>query len=195
MKTIYVIRHAKAKGQPFHAPLTEDGKQQALELADFLGKRSIEAVYSSPFVRALETIGPFAKQSGLLIQEDERLGERVLSDRDLPDWMDRLKESFEDFSLALPGGESNGQAMERANAFIEDILKKEEDHVVCVSHGNLSTLLLRLFDEKFGYDELFALSNPDVYEVIVEDEGAAVRRIWVQEEEQIRGIQVESNHV
>ncbi|MGG1628662.1 histidine phosphatase family protein [Rossellomorea sp. NRS-1567] len=178
MKTIYLVRHAKAEGQPFHSPLTEVGKQQAVELAAFLENRSIEAIYSSPFVRAIETIAPFAKQTPLPIQEDDRLGERVLSARELPDWMEKLKDSFDDFSLVLPGGESNQQAMERARSFIENVLEKEEDHVVCVSHGNLTTLLLRLFDEKYGYDELFALSNPDVYVVKVEGDEAIVQRIW-----------------
>ncbi|PFA63911.1 histidine phosphatase family protein [Bacillus sp. AFS015802] len=178
MKRIYIVRHAKAEGQPFHAPLTEDGERQAVQLAAFLENRSIQAIYSSPFVRALDTIKPFADRSGLTIQEDGRLGERVLSDQDLPDWMEKLKMSFEDFSLSLPGGESNQMAMERARAFVEEVVKSEEDHIVCVSHGNLTTLLLRLFDEKYGYEELFALSNPDVFVVELEGEEASVQRIW-----------------
>ena len=152
--------------------------EQAIHLASFLEKRSIQAIYSSPFVRAIETIAPFAKQTGLTIREDDRLGERVLSDQDLPDWMEKLKKSFEDFSLSLPGGESNQKAMERAKSFVDEVLTKEEDNIVCVSHGNLTTLLLRLFDDKYGYEELFALSNPDVYLVTVEESKASVQRIW-----------------
>lgn len=178
MKTIYLVRHAKAEGQPFHAPLTEAGESQAVQLAAFLENRSVQAIYSSPFVRALETIKPFAERSGLLIQEDDRLGERILSDQDLPDWMERLKESFEDFTLSLPGGESNQMAMDRAKNFIDEVMEKKDDHIVCVSHGNLTTLLLRLFDETYGYDDLFALSNPDVYIVKVEENSASVQRIW-----------------
>ena len=178
MKTIYIVRHARAAGQPFHAPLTEEGEQQAVQLATFLESRSIQAVYSSPFIRAKDTIAPFAKRSGLTVQEDDRLGERVLSDQDLPDWMERLKNSFDDFSLSLPGGESNQMAMERARSFVDEVLKKQEDRIVCVSHGNLTTLLLRLFDDSYGYSELFALSNPDVYIVEVGEARASVRRIW-----------------
>ncbi|MCR8847046.1 histidine phosphatase family protein [Rossellomorea sp. SC111] len=178
MKEIYIVRHAKADGQPFHAPLTEDGERQARQLASFLENRSIQAIYSSPFIRALDTIAPFAERSGLRVQEDKRLGERVLSDEDLPDWMEKLKMSFEDFSLSLPGGESNKMAMERARSFLDEVMGKEEDHVVCVSHGNLTTLLLRLFDENYGYNELFALSNPDVYIVRLEGDRASVQRIW-----------------
>jgi 2,3-bisphosphoglycerate-dependent phosphoglycerate mutase len=55
---------------------------------------------------------------------------------------------------------------------------KEEEHIVCVSHGNLTTLLLKLFDESYGYNELFALSNPDVYIVRLEGDRASVQRVW-----------------
>ncbi|BCB04636.1 histidine phosphatase family protein [Bacillus sp. KH172YL63] len=178
MKTIYIVRHAKAEGQQVQAPLTEEGEAQAVRLASFLENRSIQAIYSSPFFRAEKTIEPFARQSGLKVSFDDRLGERILSEKDLPDWKEKLKESFDDFSLSLPGGESNQMAMDRARSFVDDITSKKEDSIVCVSHGNLTTLLLRLFDEKYGYDELFALSNPDVYMVKIEENGASVQRIW-----------------
>ncbi|MCC5800298.1 histidine phosphatase family protein [Rossellomorea vietnamensis] len=178
MKEIYIVRHAKAEGQPFHASLTGEGERQALQLASFLENRSIQAIYSSPFKRALDTIAPFADRSGLRVQEDDRLGERVLSDQDLPDWMEKLKMSFEDFSLSLPGGESNQMAMERARSFVDEVMGKEEEHIVCVSHGNLTTLLLKLFDESYGYNELLALSNPDVHLVRLEGDRASVQRVW-----------------
>ncbi|WP_034758137.1 histidine phosphatase family protein [Rossellomorea vietnamensis] len=178
MKEIYIVRHAKAEGQPFHASLTMEGERQARQLASFLENRSIQAIYSSPFKRALDTIAPFADRSSLRVQEDNRLGERVLSDQDLPDWMEKLKMSFEDFSLSLPGGESNQMAMERAGSFVDEVMGKEEEHIVCVSHGNLTTLLLKLFDESYGYNELFALSNPDVYLVRLEGDRASVQRVW-----------------
>jgi 2,3-bisphosphoglycerate-dependent phosphoglycerate mutase len=176
MKTIYIVRHAKAFGQAFHASLTAEGEEQAQHLSSFLGEYPIQAIYSSPFKRTLQTIHPFSDYSGVPVQADERLGERILTEKDLPDWKDRLRESFEDFSLAFPGGESNEQGMARASSFIEDVLKRTEDHIVVVSHGNLTTLLLRYFDEKYGYDELFALSNPDVY--LVQAGEGLVRRIW-----------------
>ncbi|MCA1054738.1 histidine phosphatase family protein [Rossellomorea aquimaris] len=176
MKTLYIVRHAKAEGQDFHAPLTREGEEQAGQLASFLKEYPVEAIFSSPFKRTLQTIQPFADCTGIPIKEDERLGERILSERDHPDWKEMLRKTFEDFSLSFPGGESNEQGLGRASSFIEDMLKSKEDHIVVVSHGNLTTLLLRYFDEKYGYDELFALSNPDVYLVEV-DEGL-IRRIW-----------------
>jgi 2,3-bisphosphoglycerate-dependent phosphoglycerate mutase len=176
MKTIYIVRHAKAVGQPFHAPLTQEGEEQARCLVSFLEKYPVEIIYSSPFKRTLQTIQPFAERKGISIHKDDRLGERILSETDLPDWKDKLRESFEDFSLVFPGGESNEEGMKRAASFIEDILKQEENHIVVVSHGNLTTLLLRCFDKNYGFDELFALTNPDVYLVKVDED--RVERVW-----------------
>ncbi len=178
MKKIYIVRHAKAEGQPFHSRLTKEGEQQAHDLASFLENRGIQAIYSSPFIRAVQTISPFSERSGLAVHQDERLQERVLSDENFDDWEDKLKLSFDDFSLVYSGGESNEQGMQRAVSFINELLNKEESTVVIVSHGNLTTLLLRFFDDTFGFDHLLELSNPDVYVVNLENQVVKVERIW-----------------
>lgn len=179
MKTFYIVRHAKAEGQPFHARLTDEGKRQAENLAKFLSSFPIERIISSPFVRAKETIEPYAKKMGLTIELDDRLGERVLSTTRFSDWKERLKKSFEDFSLTFEGGESNQQGFDRAKSLIEELLSSSSQHIVLVSHGNLTTLLLKYFDDSYGFEHLLKLTNPDVFQVICKDRGTfEVKRIW-----------------
>ncbi|UII54750.1 histidine phosphatase family protein [Cytobacillus spongiae] len=179
MKKIYVVRHAKAEGQPFEAALTEKGARQAEELVGFFSGKKIDRIYSSPFIRAVHTIKHVAEAHNLEIIEDDRLGERVLSEGPLEDWLEKLKASFEDFTLFFNGGESNKVAMERAQSIIKEVLEQDASDIVLVSHGNLSTLLLRSFDERYGFDSLMALSNPDVFEILIEDnENTTVSRIW-----------------
>lgn len=178
MKTFYIIRHAKAEGQPFSAKLTDRGRKQAQMLIAFFKDKEINRIYSSPFVRALETIKPLAESRNLDIIEDKRLGERVLSSVNYEDWQDKLKESFSDFELVFEGGESHSSGMERAASILKDLIASEEDHIVLVSHGNLSILLLRYFDEKVGFDHLMKMSNPDVFEIKGTHEGAVWKRIW-----------------
>ncbi|WP_284521660.1 histidine phosphatase family protein [Cytobacillus pseudoceanisediminis] len=103
MKTFYVVRHAKAEGQPFSARLTESGREQALKLIDFFKDKEINRIYSSPFVRAMETIRPLAQSRNLEIVEESRLGERVLSSILFDDWQEKLKQSFSDFELVFEG--------------------------------------------------------------------------------------------
>ncbi len=40
------------------------------------------------------------------------------------------------------------------------------------------TLLLKRFDDRFGFAQWQALMNPDVYRVTVTAGGAAVTRLW-----------------
>ncbi|MCS0672350.1 histidine phosphatase family protein [Cytobacillus firmus] len=178
MKTFYIVRHAKAEGQPFSARLTESGREQALKLIDFFKDKEINRIYSSPFVRAMETIRPLAQSRNLEIVEESRLGERVLSSILFDDWQEKLKQSFSDFELVFEGGESHSSGMERAASLLDELIASSENHIVLVSHGNLSTLLLRYFDENAGFEHLMKMSNPDVFEIKADSEGAAWKRIW-----------------
>lgn len=178
MKTIYLVRHASAAGQPVDAPLTEQGRKQALMLVTFFKQKEIDIIYSSPFKRALDTIKPLSDSREIKVIEDSRLGERVLSTVNFEDWRDKLKQSFDDFDLVFEGGESHSGGMERAKSLIEDLLCSEDDHILLVSHGNMTTLLMRYFNESFGYDCLMEMTNPDVFELVVSNEKTILNRIW-----------------
>jgi len=114
MKRLYIVRHCSAMGQVADAPLTNDGREQANLLSDFLIRQEIDAIISSPFVRALQSIEPFAKRANLHAQVDERLSERVLSSKPMDNWLDCLKQTFLEFELAFDGGESSRCRTRRA---------------------------------------------------------------------------------
>ena len=97
MKKIIVIRHCSATGQKRDAELTTDGKDQANTLATFLLENhlQIDHIISSPFVRAIDSIRPYALQANLSIQEDERLTERILSNVPMDDWMQKLESTLQ----------------------------------------------------------------------------------------------------
>ncbi|WP_423407320.1 histidine phosphatase family protein [Heyndrickxia sp. MSNUG] len=178
MKTVYLVRHASAEGQPIDAPLTEQGRKQALALVEFFKQKEIDLIFSSPFKRAIDTIKPLSDSKKINIIEDSRLGERVLSTVSFEDWRDKLKQSFDDFDLVFEGGESHTAGMERAKSLLEDILCSNDENILLVSHGNMTTLLMRYFNESFGYDCLMEMTNPDVFELVVSDEKTILKRIW-----------------
>ncbi|WP_409297929.1 histidine phosphatase family protein [Peribacillus sp. SCS-26] len=177
-KKIYLIRHAKAEGQPFGAPLTSEGREQAEKLIPFFKGRELNRIISSPFMRAVETIRPLALHRGLPIEQDARLAERVLSSTMHDNWKELLKHSFLDMDSVLEGGESNSAALLRVESLLNELILTEEKAIALVSHGNLSTLMLHYFDRSFGYDELMRMTNPDVFEINVTNESAAIERIW-----------------
>ncbi len=173
-KTIYLVRHCKATGQEPGALLTGDGEEQARKLAGFFQDKQIRHIISSPFTRAIKSIEPAADSLSLGIEIEDRLAERVLSTENLPDWMERLKESFQDLDMKLSGGESGMEATERGMA----VLASASDRTVLVTHGNLLGLMLKQIDKTYGYEEWKNFSNPDVYQVEMEGNALHAIRIW-----------------
>jgi 2,3-bisphosphoglycerate-dependent phosphoglycerate mutase len=175
---LYLVRHCQAEGQAPEAPLTAVGRAQAEQLADFLESANIRHIVSSPFARARRSIEPLARRLGIPIEIDVRLAERVLCPEPIPDWRGRLRASFDDPDLCLPGGESARTATERGVAAIRDALRAHDGPVILVTHGNLLALLLRHFDGRVGFDEWQALTNPDVFRVSIGGSGGRIHRVW-----------------
>ncbi|WLD94616.1 histidine phosphatase family protein [Alkalihalobacillus sp. AL-G] len=179
MKNIYIVRHCKAEGQAADAPLTALGVIQSKELAQFLSDKNIEHIVTSPYERAVQTIQPFADEQGIEMALDNRLEERVLSSETRSDWMEMLRKTYDDLELCYEGGESSNMAMVRAVAVVEDVLKRPGRNSVIVTHGNLMSLLLKHFDERIGFEEWKALTNPDVYELRIENRTTSIERVWL----------------
>lgn len=175
---LYIVRHCEAEGQAFGAGLTNEGFKQAQELVGFFSNKGIEKIISSPYKRAVDTITPLAKANRIEIKIDDRLSERVLSTRNLPDWQEKLKQSFTDLDMVMEGGESSKQAMERVLKVVDEQKKVEEEEIVLVTHGNLLALLLKQYLPSFGYKDWETLSNPDVYLIETDQETTTVKRLW-----------------
>ncbi|MBB6673714.1 histidine phosphatase family protein [Cohnella nanjingensis] len=180
MKNVYLVRHCQAEGQAPDAPLTDEGNRQALRLASFLADREIDCLISSPYERAYRTVQPLAERLGIEVVLDARLTERVLSAENHPAWRDRLRETFADLDLRYEGGESSREATGRAVGVVDEVLRGAYRDAVIVSHGNLISLLLKHFDDRIGFEEWAALSNPDVYRLVFADDTPSIRRIWTE---------------
>ena len=88
-----------------------------------------------------------------------------------------LESTFTNIDIAFSGGESTKQATDRAISLIQDILKLEHDTTLLVTHGNLLTLILRHFDPSIGFHEWKTLTNPDIYEITL-NEQSTIKRLW-----------------
>jgi len=164
LENIYIVRHCEAQGQPPEARLTEKGLQQANELAAFFADKKIDRIITSPYKRAIDTMQPFATKVNVEIELDERLTERVLSTKNLPDWLEKLEASFEDLDLKYDDGESSREAMNRIVEVVDDVINTDDhQNTIIVTHGNLMSLLLKHFNQEFGFEEWKNLRNPDVY--------------------------------
>ena len=79
---LYLVRHAEAApGVPDELrPLTRAGRAQARELATRLAGEGVDAVLTSPLLRARETGAPIAREAGLAPVIDERLAPGATAD-------------------------------------------------------------------------------------------------------------------
>jgi 2,3-bisphosphoglycerate-dependent phosphoglycerate mutase len=178
MKNVYIVRHCMAEGQSADAPLTDLGSKQANKLAEFLLPKNIDYIISSPYERAYRTITPLAERLGVEITIDDRLTERVLSGKSHPDWRDMLRKTYYDLELCYEGGESSSAAMNRAVTVLSVVLNSGFNNAVIVSHGNLISLLLKYFDDRLGFKEWEAISNPDVYHLSFIHDTPNIERTW-----------------
>jgi 2,3-bisphosphoglycerate-dependent phosphoglycerate mutase len=178
MQKIVLVRHATATGQDADAPLTIDGQRQALVLSDLLLQFQIERVISSPFARATESVTPFCRRTDVRLETDDRLVERVLSARHLPDWREHLRRSFDDPDYRLDDGESSRTAQSRGTSVVRAALASGQ-RCALVTHGNLLALILRSLDASVGFDEWSRLSNPDAFVLHVDVDGSSgFSRVW-----------------
>jgi 2,3-bisphosphoglycerate-dependent phosphoglycerate mutase len=181
MARVLLIRHCQTTGQGPDSPLTERGREQALELAGWLTGRGIDRIVSSPYQRALDTIQPFARGAGLDLEVDARFAERQVGAYfESPEqWWHVVRELFADPTQRLDGGESGLEAVARGWPALEEVLAGGNAVTAVVAHGQMNTLLLNRIDATFGYDGWMAMTSPDVFEVWNAEDGVPrFARVW-----------------
>jgi phosphohistidine phosphatase SixA len=79
---LFLVRHAEAApGEPDELrPLTQAGRAAARELGGRLAAEQLDAVVSSPLLRARETAEPIARAAALEPETDDRLGPGATAD-------------------------------------------------------------------------------------------------------------------
>ena len=165
MSTFYLVRHAHADWtSDENRPLSARGRNDANRVADILQQYPISAIYSSPFLRAFETIMPLAKRLGLPVYLDSELRERQLGNIPNEDFLEAVEATWRNSSFAHPGGESNAAAQQRGLAVIQRLQTQHGiEHIVLSTHGNLITLILQSIDPSVGFSFWKSLTRPDIY--------------------------------
>jgi 2,3-bisphosphoglycerate-dependent phosphoglycerate mutase len=135
------VRIEDADG-PADPPLSDEGRAQAVRLADWLGREPIDAVYVSPMRRAMETAGPLADALGVDPVVDEELSE---FDRDAHFYipLEELKAAGDERYLKIMRGEYDGEVdpqtfREVVAVAIERIIEARPGNTVAVvCHGGV----------------------------------------------------------
>jgi 2,3-bisphosphoglycerate-dependent phosphoglycerate mutase len=80
--------------------------------------------------------------------------------------------------MKYEGGESSQEAMNRIVGVVEKVFEEGSENTIVVTHGNLMSLLLKYFNNKFGFEDWQNLSNPDVFLLKNENNEVAYERLW-----------------
>ena len=144
MTLIFLVQHAEAGPGPGDPGLTDAGRQQAGRTALWLYGCGLNAVYSSPLRRAIETAEHIAGAAGLSVRRDVRLRERMNWDGEqtLAEFRAEWDRSTLDRDFVPSRGDSSRQAGQRLRSFLLD-LAAEPGPVAATSHGGVTMDLLR----------------------------------------------------
>ncbi len=162
-------------------PLSELGWRQGAATADALADAGagppIDALYSSPLRRAMETTEPLAARIGLPIATDPRLMEiaaGVFENRLRTELPDEFPEEYRrwlsgDPDFAIPGGESRRDLMLRGGDFLQAIRRAGHRHAVVVTHGGLLSAALKVLLDIPAHRHPFSLQNGSISRVAWND--------------------------
>jgi len=157
MTTIIIVRHGETEwnaSETFRGrrdvALNDMGVKQAECLGEYLAEQPIEAVYSSPLGRAMETAKQVAARQDLTVTVAEGL-----VDFDYGVWEGKThsevragyRELYEQWArephrVRMPGGESLDEVRDRAMGVIATVVSAHGGTVVLVSHRVVCKVLV-----------------------------------------------------
>lgn len=125
-------------------PLSVNGEKLAKEMSERLELKDIDALYSSHYVRAMSTAKYIAENNNIMLNVDERLGERkfgVNSIAELP--KNFCEDQFRNWDYKLANGESADDVFKRISEVIIEILNKNKNKkIAIISHGTAISIML-----------------------------------------------------
>jgi broad specificity phosphatase PhoE len=144
MTSAYLVQHGEKEPLPGDPGLTGTGRHQATRTGRWLLGAGVRAVFTSPMRRARETADCIASVTGLAVQPDARLRERLNWDGSLPfdTFLALWARTMRDRDWAPAGEESSRQAGRRLAGFLAG-LPAALGPVAVVTHGGITVDLLR----------------------------------------------------
>ena len=160
MTLLLLVRHAvtdvtgvRLYGRSTGIGLSDAGREQVRGLVERTSEVPLDAVYSSPLERCLETAGPVAERHGLEVQEVEDLieidygrwtGRPFTSLRRMKLWQEI--HGANPSAVRFPGGETLAEAQVRVKAAVDELVARHpKDTIAVVSHGDPISLLVASF--------------------------------------------------
>ncbi|MFP4165036.1 MAG: histidine phosphatase family protein [Chitinispirillaceae bacterium] len=187
--TFILIRHGnidmagRIPGRLDGVHLSPDGEMQAFRIVDHLKSVPVNAIYSSPLDRAVETATPLARQRGIDIQREDAFAEI-----DFGAWTGKhFGELERDFGwkqfhffrngCVIPQGELMIQVQTRMVAKLERLCVKHPGEVVAVvsHHDPIKSVVAHYLGVSLDMFLRFRISTGSISVVSVSEDSAQVK--------------------
>ncbi len=169
---LLLVRHAESEAprpgleDELIRPLSDKGFLQAQNLVPVLAACQPDAIYSSPYIRAVQTVAPTAEVLGhsVVIVDDFR--EHRMASTPISNWRAVLSAQWGDFHYVHESGESMAATQARGWSVIEGLLAEHRGETVALAgHGTIISLMLHSLDPSIDFDFHLAMPNPAIYEL------------------------------
>lgn len=154
--TIYMVRHAEPNynnHDDLTRELTTKGLSDRQLVTDYLLDKDINAVYSSPYLRAYDTVKPFADKLGLTVHTIDDLRERKVDSIWINDFTAFTQKQWSDFTYKLCDGESLQEVQDRNVKALQALLDKHPNqNIVIGSHGTALSTIVNFYQSNFAYE-------------------------------------------
>ena len=157
MTVVYFVRHAQPNYENHDdrtRELTAKGLEDRKLVTEFLRDKQVDAVLSSPYKRAVDTVKEFADAYDFSIRLMEDFRERKIESTWIEDFKGFSQRQWSDFDYKLSDGESLREVQTRNISALNQVLDEYDGKTVVVgSHGTALSTILQYFNPSFGYDD------------------------------------------
>ena len=163
---LYLLRHEKRslRDPTFHSPLLQNGLRDAEKLKYFLDDLNINLIFSSPFIRVLQTVKPYCNMKGMKVNIEYSIYEQIHPHTNVDKNFDRnnfridltpsdkeyyLKNKSYNSYLPLSKIQWSKDTLWRISNFINHVIRKYKDtdkNIVLACHGGLIADFLNIDD-------------------------------------------------
>lgn len=178
MTTIYFVRHAEPNynnHDDMNRELSAKGLADRKLVTEFLADKDINAVLSSPYKRAIDTVKDFAGSIGLDVITVSDFRERKVDSVWIEDFNSFCKRQWNDFDYKLSDGETLREVQQRNIAALEKVLDEYSGgNIVIGTHGTALSTVINYFDSGFAYEQFSEIKGLMPWIVRMDFDGKAL---------------------
>jgi broad specificity phosphatase PhoE len=168
---LYILRHEdRPTDCSFFTPLTEKGLENANKLVSILKELNIDIIYSSPYIRTLQTICPYASEQNINIKLEYGLAEinhpdiiaKKSTNQKLPEYIATLFNYDKSYNSIVKYNDikypENIQNVEqRIKQILRQILEKKENedkNILLVTHQCVCCSIIKIIVGSKNYKKI-----------------------------------------